>query len=83
MWSQEEKELDPSQCHREGKHPVDQSMLNSTTPQLVKQCNEGAHKMERTEQMYTLHMQLDFGKVKVGAVPTPHLTLLSDLGIAG
>lgn len=23
--------------------------------------------MERTEQMYTLHTQLDFGKVKVGA----------------
>lgn len=33
--------------------------------------------MERTEQMYTLHMQLDFGKVKVGAPPTPHLTLQS------
>ncbi|XP_036918015.1 rho guanine nucleotide exchange factor 16 isoform X1 [Sturnira hondurensis] len=31
---------------------------------LVRQCNEGAHKMERTEQMYTLHTQLDFGKVK-------------------
>ncbi|XP_012631243.2 rho guanine nucleotide exchange factor 16 [Microcebus murinus] len=31
---------------------------------LVKQCNQGAHKMERTEQMYTLHTQLDFGKVK-------------------
>ncbi|EDL14965.1 mCG3923, isoform CRA_c, partial [Mus musculus] len=31
---------------------------------LVKQCNEGAHKMERTEQIYTLNMQLDFGKVK-------------------
>ncbi|XP_028369263.1 rho guanine nucleotide exchange factor 16 [Phyllostomus discolor] len=31
---------------------------------LVKRCNEGAHKMERTEQMYTLHTQLDFGKVK-------------------
>lgn len=61
---------------------MDQSVLNST-PQLVKQCNEGAHKMERTEQMYTLHMQLDFGKVKVGAVPTPHLTLLSILGVAG
>ncbi|XP_027254285.1 rho guanine nucleotide exchange factor 16 isoform X4 [Cricetulus griseus] len=30
---------------------------------LVKQCNEGAHKMERTEQMYTLHTQLDFSKV--------------------
>ncbi|OBS76626.1 hypothetical protein A6R68_16908 [Neotoma lepida] len=35
-----------------------------STLQLVKQCNEGAHKMERTEQMYTLHTQLDFGKVK-------------------
>lgn len=47
--------------------------VNSTL-QLVKQCNEGAHKMERTEQMYTLHTQLDFGKVKVGALPThpPH-----------
>ncbi|XP_037002900.2 rho guanine nucleotide exchange factor 16 [Artibeus jamaicensis] len=31
---------------------------------LVRRCNEGAHKMERTEQMYTLHTQLDFGKVK-------------------
>ncbi|XP_035945614.1 rho guanine nucleotide exchange factor 16 isoform X2 [Halichoerus grypus] len=31
---------------------------------LVKRCNEGAHKMERTEQMYTLHTQLDFSKVK-------------------
>lgn len=27
--------------------------------------------MERTEQMYTLHMQLDFSKVKVGAVLHP------------
>ncbi|XP_043853336.1 rho guanine nucleotide exchange factor 16 [Dromiciops gliroides] len=31
---------------------------------LVKQCNEGAHKMERTEQMYNLQTQLDFGKIK-------------------
>ncbi|XP_059869197.1 rho guanine nucleotide exchange factor 16 isoform X5 [Delphinus delphis] len=31
---------------------------------LVKQCNEGAHRMERMEQMYTLHTQLDFSKVK-------------------
>lgn len=31
---------------------------------LVRRCNEGAHTMERTEQMYTLHTQLDFGKVK-------------------
>uniref|UniRef100_A0A8C2Y272 DH domain-containing protein n=1 Tax=Capra hircus TaxID=9925 RepID=A0A8C2Y272_CAPHI len=30
----------------------------------VRRCNEGAHKMERTEQMYTLHTQLDFSKVK-------------------
>ncbi|XP_049733638.1 rho guanine nucleotide exchange factor 16 [Elephas maximus indicus] len=31
---------------------------------LVKQCNEGARRMERTEQMYTLNKQLDFGKIK-------------------
>ncbi|XP_015356970.1 rho guanine nucleotide exchange factor 16 isoform X3 [Marmota marmota marmota] len=31
---------------------------------LVRQCNEGAHTMQRTEQMYTLHTQLDFSKVK-------------------
>lgn len=41
--------------------------------QLVKQCNEGAHKMERTEQIYTLHTQLDFSKVKVGG-PCPGLS---------
>lgn len=27
--------------------------------------------MERTEQMYTLHTQLDFGKVKVGGLGGP------------
>ncbi|XP_013928579.1 PREDICTED: rho guanine nucleotide exchange factor 16-like [Thamnophis sirtalis] len=31
---------------------------------LVKMCNEGAHTMERTEQMWSLQNQLDFGKVK-------------------
>ncbi|XP_062962976.1 rho guanine nucleotide exchange factor 16 [Cynocephalus volans] len=31
---------------------------------LVRQCNDGAHRMERMEQLYTLHTQLDFGKVK-------------------
>lgn len=31
---------------------------------LVKSCNEGAHTMERTEQMYTLQKQLEFGKIK-------------------
>ncbi|XP_010129443.1 PREDICTED: rho guanine nucleotide exchange factor 16 [Buceros rhinoceros silvestris] len=31
---------------------------------LVKNCNEGAHAMERTEQMYTLQKQLEFGKKK-------------------
>uniref|UniRef100_A0A8D2J891 Rho guanine nucleotide exchange factor 16 n=1 Tax=Varanus komodoensis TaxID=61221 RepID=A0A8D2J891_VARKO len=31
---------------------------------LVKRCNEGAHTMERTEQMYTLQQQLEFGKIK-------------------
>uniref|UniRef100_A0A6I8PAR6 Rho guanine nucleotide exchange factor 16 n=1 Tax=Ornithorhynchus anatinus TaxID=9258 RepID=A0A6I8PAR6_ORNAN len=41
---------------------ADQAM--KAISKLVKQCNEGAHKMERTEQMYTLQTQLDFGKVK-------------------
>ncbi|XP_065552864.1 rho guanine nucleotide exchange factor 16 isoform X3 [Lathamus discolor] len=31
---------------------------------LVKNCNEGARAMERTEQMYTLQKQLEFGKRK-------------------
>ncbi|XP_061868846.1 rho guanine nucleotide exchange factor 16 [Colius striatus] len=31
---------------------------------LVKNCNEGARAMERTEQMYTLQKQLKFGKKK-------------------
>lgn len=40
------------------------------TLQLVKQCR-GAHKMERTEQVFHMHTQLDFSKVKVGT-PIPH-----------
>ncbi|PKU31373.1 rho guanine nucleotide exchange factor 16 [Limosa lapponica baueri] len=32
---------------------------------LVKSCNEGARSMERTEQMYTLQKQLEFGKKKI------------------
>lgn len=40
-------------------------------PQLVQQCNEGARRMERTEQMYELHARLDFGRVKVGASSPP------------
>ncbi|XP_067826170.1 rho guanine nucleotide exchange factor 16 [Heptranchias perlo] len=31
---------------------------------LVKTCNEGARRMERTEQMFTIQTQLDFGKIK-------------------
>uniref|UniRef100_U3K4Q0 Rho guanine nucleotide exchange factor 16 n=1 Tax=Ficedula albicollis TaxID=59894 RepID=U3K4Q0_FICAL len=31
---------------------------------LVKSCNDGARAMERTEQMYTLQKQLEFGKKK-------------------
>ncbi|XP_048417737.2 rho guanine nucleotide exchange factor 16 [Stegostoma tigrinum] len=31
---------------------------------LVKLCNEGARRMERTEQMCTIQTQLDFGKIK-------------------
>lgn len=54
-----------------GRGPACGSRSPMHAPQLVKQCNEGAHKMERTEQMYTLHTQLDFSKVKVGAPPVP------------
>lgn len=37
----------------------------STSPlQLVRLCNEGARKMERTEMMYTINSQLEF-KIKV------------------
>ncbi|XP_064160720.1 rho guanine nucleotide exchange factor 16-like [Anguilla rostrata] len=31
---------------------------------LVRKCNEGARTMERTEQMYTIQKQMDFGKIK-------------------
>ncbi|XP_052547935.1 rho guanine nucleotide exchange factor 16 isoform X2 [Tympanuchus pallidicinctus] len=35
-----------------------------TAMELVKNCNEGARAMERTEQLYTLQKQLEFGKKK-------------------
>lgn len=60
-----------------GHGPAHGSRSSVHTLQLVKQCNEGAHKMERTEQMYTLHTQLDFSKVKVGTPdPAPAQALL-------
>ncbi|KAJ8388936.1 hypothetical protein AAFF_G00124970 [Aldrovandia affinis] len=31
---------------------------------LVKKCDDGARTMERTEQMYTIQKQMDFGKIK-------------------
>ncbi|XP_076859308.1 rho guanine nucleotide exchange factor 16 [Brachyhypopomus gauderio] len=31
---------------------------------LVKQCNDGARRMEHTEQMYTIQKQMEFGKIK-------------------
>ncbi|XP_069774637.1 rho guanine nucleotide exchange factor 16 [Narcine bancroftii] len=31
---------------------------------LVKMCNDGARRMERTEQMFVIQTQLDFGKIK-------------------
>lgn len=41
--------------------------------------------MERTEQMYMLHTQLDFGKVKVGAFanPSPPYSALLIIGVRG
>ncbi|XP_077007650.1 rho guanine nucleotide exchange factor 16 isoform X2 [Tamandua tetradactyla] len=56
---------------------------------LVKQCNEGAHRMARTEQLCTLHTQLDFSKVKslplISAsrwlLKRGELTLMEDTGL--
>uniref|UniRef100_A0A3P8T7C4 Rho guanine nucleotide exchange factor (GEF) 16 n=1 Tax=Amphiprion percula TaxID=161767 RepID=A0A3P8T7C4_AMPPE len=31
---------------------------------LVSSCNDGARRMERTEQMYTIQKQMDFGRIK-------------------
>ncbi|KAI4902797.1 hypothetical protein NFI96_011165 [Prochilodus magdalenae] len=31
---------------------------------LVKSCNDGARRMERTEQMYTIQKHMEFGKIK-------------------
>nr|XP_061803427.1 rho guanine nucleotide exchange factor 16-like [Nerophis lumbriciformis] len=31
---------------------------------LVSSCNDGARRMERTEQMYTIQKQMEFGKIK-------------------
>ncbi|KAJ8016392.1 hypothetical protein DPEC_G00006750 [Dallia pectoralis] len=31
---------------------------------LVNSCNDGARRMERTEQMYTIQKQMEFGKIK-------------------
>ncbi|KAK2897816.1 rho guanine nucleotide exchange factor 16 [Channa argus] len=31
---------------------------------LVSSCNDGARRMEKTEQMYTIQKQMDFGKIK-------------------
>lgn len=64
-------------AHAGANRGLQHSLLSCAhTSQLVKQCNEGAHKMERTEQMYMLHTQLDFSKVKVSgprrAQTSPH-----------
>ena len=38
--------------------------------QLVTECNDGARRMERTEQLHNIHKQLDFGKLKVYTMST-------------
>lgn len=43
--------------------------------QLVNSCNNGARRMERTEQMYTIQKQMEFGKIKVQP-SRPSLTAL-------
>ena len=32
------------------------------------ECNDGARKMERTEQLHNIHQQLDFHKLKVSHI---------------
>uniref|UniRef100_I3J139 Rho guanine nucleotide exchange factor (GEF) 16 n=1 Tax=Oreochromis niloticus TaxID=8128 RepID=I3J139_ORENI len=39
-------------------------LLKLLCQQLVTSCNDGARRMERTEQMYTIEKQMDFGKIK-------------------
>ncbi|XP_036601674.1 rho guanine nucleotide exchange factor 16 [Trichosurus vulpecula] len=54
-------------CLKTQAHPERCKVANralKAISKLVKQCNEGAHKMERTEQMYNLQTQLDFSKIK-------------------
>uniref|UniRef100_A0A3B4B170 DH domain-containing protein n=1 Tax=Periophthalmus magnuspinnatus TaxID=409849 RepID=A0A3B4B170_9GOBI len=38
--------------------------FHAMSKQLVTSCNERARQMERTEQMYTIQKQMDFGKIK-------------------
>lgn len=40
--------------------------------QLVASCNDGARRMERTEQMYTIQKHMDFGKIKVQSKHVSH-----------
>ncbi|XP_058160577.1 rho guanine nucleotide exchange factor 16 [Dasypus novemcinctus] len=79
-------------CLKSQGHPERSKAANcalKAISKLVRQCNEGAHKMERTEQLYTLHTQLDFGKVKslplISAsrwlVKRGELTLVEDTGL--
>uniref|UniRef100_A0A3Q4M7T0 Rho guanine nucleotide exchange factor (GEF) 16 n=1 Tax=Neolamprologus brichardi TaxID=32507 RepID=A0A3Q4M7T0_NEOBR len=42
--------------------------LDYINKQLVTSCNDGARRMERTEQMYTIEKQMDFGKIKAFAL---------------
>lgn len=45
----------------------------SHTSQLVTACNDGARRMERTEELHSIYHKLDFGKIKV---PRPHPLVL-------
>ena len=48
-------------------HPDHQLVENTlrSVQKLVTKCNDGARKMERTEQLHHIHQRLDFGKLKV------------------
>jgi hypothetical protein len=47
-------------------HPDHRIVENAlrTVQKLVTECNDGARRMERTEQLHNIHRRLDFGKLK-------------------
>ncbi|KAJ8257669.1 hypothetical protein GJAV_G00188410 [Gymnothorax javanicus] len=50
--------------HEESDEYISAAQAMKAISKLVKKCDDGARTMERTEQMYTIQKQMDFGKIK-------------------